>query len=708
MSDFKDYYEILGISLKATPDEITKAWKDKCWILSADRMIGAPETAKKRAEEELKTANNAYDILKDPQKRRTYDQQWHQIKDKPKPVVDNQIIRFNDVNRNEVKTVSFIIRNVGGPYNRINISNPNTWVKVVRWHSLTDTDELPLQVEIEATGEDFDKSYTEQIKVNLDNEVTYINVELQTRPQYTTASGTTSRTQTPSSGSGASSTQSSTSNSEGRPKSKKGLLISAGIFALAIIVVGVVLSNPKKTSIILPPTTTTTTQIYVPSKPTPIISINQLSGVPGSNLTVTGSGFNANESDINVTFDGTRVSTVYSANADGRWSCNFVIPASASGTHSIVAYGPITKTVLPIAFLSKAGICLRNTSGLPGSSITVTGTGFTANEANIYVTLDGNWIRMISSADANGGWSSTFIIPDLALGSHSIGVYGSVTKSVPSVTFLATTTPAITVTPTNTSMQPTAIPSTTSAPLVTTIAPTTTRTTIKTTGVKTINRATGIYNNYYLGLANTSDGDLSGDGCYDDTGDFIVLINTKNATNPTYSQLVDFLQNDKTDEYPYIYTALSAGFYYGTAESHVDLQNVQNIIDGTTQPKNPDVCADFAERLHNDAEMADIKCAYVSIGLSGYSDPNNFGISSDTGHALDAFQTTDRGLIYVDDTGWVADKPHPTRAVKTANPVVGQQYIASNLFPEVGWQSTAESMGTVTSLQVIWDGTWNN
>jgi len=230
----------------------------------------------------------------------------------------------------------------------------------------------------------------------------------------------------------------------------------------------------------------------------------------------------------------------------------------------------------------------------------------------------------------------------------------------------------------------------------TTSTTTTTPTTTAATSTPTnhINPTTGVYGNYYLGLLNTPDGTLSGDGCYDDTGDFIVLINNKNATNPTYAQLVSFLQSDTTDEYPYIYTNRVGGSYYGTAESHVDLKNIQNIIDGIAQPKNPDVCADFAERVHNDAEMDGIKCAYVCINLST------------GGHAIDAFQTTDKGLIYVDDTG-VPAGTGPLRCVKTVSLAVGQEYLPMSLFPQSGWGSWY-SMGTVISFQVYWDGTWNN
>jgi len=52
------------------------------------------------------------------------------------------------------------------------------------------------------------------------------------------------------------------------------------------------------------------------------------------------------------------------------------------------------------------------------------------------------------------------------------------------------------------------------------------------------------------------------------------------------------------------------------------------------------VCADFAALLHNRAEAAGIKTAYVSVDFA-----------EGPAHALNAFNTTDRGLVYIDCTG---------------------------------------------------------
>ena len=54
---------------------------------------------------------------------------------------------FSLVNRLEnLGSSTFIIRNLGGPYSKIRFSNPDSWIRVVRWESLTTSDELPLAV----------------------------------------------------------------------------------------------------------------------------------------------------------------------------------------------------------------------------------------------------------------------------------------------------------------------------------------------------------------------------------------------------------------------------------------------------------------------------------------------------------------------------------------------------------------------------------
>jgi hypothetical protein len=225
-----------------------------------------------------------------------------------------------------------------------------------------------------------------------------------------------------------------------------------------------------------------------------------------------------------------------------------------------------------------------------------------------------------------------------------------------------------------------------------------------TTTINGIDNRTGVYKNYYLGLVKTPEGVLHGNECY---GSFIILINNKDAKNPTYAELLSFLQPDKTDEFLYQYSLPLFSSYYGEAEDKIDLNRVKHIIDGTEKPNPPMICADFAERLHNNAELAGIRCAYVSLDMVGYTDPQNLGIASDSGHACDAFETTDRGLVYIDCTG-NTDSYGPANNDMIVVIQVGQDYNPEYIFPSGGWYVPTGMMGKVTNIFLTWDGEWRD
>jgi molecular chaperone DnaJ len=65
----KEYYTILGVSRDATDEEIKKSYRKVAMQLHPDRNPG-----NKEAEEKFKIASEAYEVLRDPEKRRIYDQ----------------------------------------------------------------------------------------------------------------------------------------------------------------------------------------------------------------------------------------------------------------------------------------------------------------------------------------------------------------------------------------------------------------------------------------------------------------------------------------------------------------------------------------------------------------------------------------------------------------------------------------------------------
>src|SRR5438094_10538933 len=68
----QDFYDILGVSKSADADELKRAYRKLAMQFHPDRNAGD-----KTAEQKFKDINEAYDVLKDDQKRTAYDRFGH-------------------------------------------------------------------------------------------------------------------------------------------------------------------------------------------------------------------------------------------------------------------------------------------------------------------------------------------------------------------------------------------------------------------------------------------------------------------------------------------------------------------------------------------------------------------------------------------------------------------------------------------------------
>jgi hypothetical protein len=143
----------------------------------------------------------------------------------------------------------------------------------------------------------------------------------------------------------------------------------------------------------------------------------------GDSLWVSGVGFEANETSIKVTFDGTLVASNIVADAKGSWSDRLEVPPCTKGEHAINASGETTKAsdIIDSTVIISPEIELSPTSGAIDTDITVKGTGFSANQI-ITISYDGAEVNTSTATDAKGEFTTSFKIPKSKAGGHTVTV----------------------------------------------------------------------------------------------------------------------------------------------------------------------------------------------------------------------------------------------------------------------------------------------
>ena len=151
-------------------------------------------------------------------------------------------------------------------------------------------------------------------------------------------------------------------------------------------------SNAKPFTILPPPT---------------ITSLSPTTGAVGASTTITGTNFGALQSNSSVTFNGT-VATPTS------WSATSIavpVPSGASTGNVVVTVGTAASNGVSFTVLAPPSITsVSPTSGVVGTSITITGTGFGSTQGSGTVWL-GSTYGVVTA------WSDTQVVATVAAGS---------------------------------------------------------------------------------------------------------------------------------------------------------------------------------------------------------------------------------------------------------------------------------------------------
>jgi hypothetical protein len=157
--------------------------------------------------------------------------------------------------------------------------------------------------------------------------------------------------------------------------------------------------------------------------------------------------------------------------------------------------------------------------------------------------------------------------------------------------------------------------------------------------------------------------------------DYATAVKTLDAQKESYSKLQSNLNNLQTS-----YNSMTAS--YGYILRDPTYQEVRTFIaadntDAKTYVNDTYVCEDFAFDVKTHAMQQKIRCAYVSIRFP------------DSAHAIVAFNTTDRGIIYIEP-----------QSDEEVNLQVGKHYWTQCVITTIQYITAYDD--TINRFNVIW------
>ena len=161
------------------------------------------------------------------------------------------------------------------------------------------------------------------------------------------------------------------------------------------------------------------------------VTLSPISGTVGTKVTVSGTGASIGGL-VEVYWEnlgGPKLNSAY-ALGDGTYSCVVTIPDAVAGNHFIIVRDVSTGSTVGAAFTIGPKITLSSISGIPGDSVTVTGSGFAATK-NMTITfrndttiIGGTYVKDVTPAlmnsTATGNFSTTITVPAVDYGPYVI------------------------------------------------------------------------------------------------------------------------------------------------------------------------------------------------------------------------------------------------------------------------------------------------